>query len=151
DVFRDRMLFRRAALLDLLVQRAQLRREHLRDRALRVERGAVAAGDERAEVAALDEPAVDVGARHHARGAHAVLDERHLAEDVAVAQAGDGEHAAAGKRDLRLDLARAQQERAARGLALAHEARPGEKRHRTRYGEQLFVKQAHFGRVYRGT
>src|SRR5439155_905168 len=76
------------------------------------------------------------------------LDQRHLAKHVALAQLGDRQHAAAGQRYLRLDLARADQECAARGLALAHQPGAPGKRHGAGDRNKPVLKWSHAGRVY---
>src|SRR5207247_3733071 len=69
-------------------------------------------------------------------------------EHVALAQLGDRQHAAAGQRYLRLDLARADQECAARGLALAHQPGAPGKRHGAGDRNKPVLKWSHAGRVY---
>jgi hypothetical protein len=89
-------------LQHFVVQRAHLRGKVVSDRTLQRQRGRLAARDQRAKVVATDEPSVDVRRGKHRRRAGAALDERHLAEGIAVAQLGDRERPAAGQRDPRL-------------------------------------------------
>jgi len=121
EAHRSRAVFHRGVFAEALVQRAQLVCERPGDGALGLERRDLAARDQGAEIVAPHEPGIDVGMRDNGGGDHAALDQRHFAEHVAVAEFGDRERAAAGQRDARLDGAAADQERAARGLALAHQ------------------------------
>src|SRR5882762_10472020 len=151
-VARGRCGTRRPVLLGRVIahpciQRTQLIGEHAGNAALRLERRRIAARHESAEIVARDEPALDRAARDDGRRADAALDQRHLAEHVALAELGDGQHAAAGQRYLRLDLARADQECAARGLALAHQPGAPGKRHGAGDRNKLVLKWSHAGRV----
>jgi len=129
-------VFLRRVLAHLRVQRAQPLGEGPRDRALHLERARIAACHERAEVVPPDEPAVHVRLRHHRRGAHTALDERHLAEHRAGGERRNAQHAAAGQAHLRLGFAVADEERAACGLSLPHQPRALAERYCTRHREQ---------------